>query len=446
MAGQHRRDFLKTSTAMGAAYWVGARSLSAQETTSANEEIHFACVGVGGKGSSDSSSAGRAGNVIGICDIDSKRLNQKGSQFKEAKKFADFREMLDTLGDKVDAVTVSTPDHTHAVAAMMGLKMKKHVFCQKPLTWSIYEARALREKAKEMGVCTQMGNQGTAGNGLREAVEVIRSGYLGEVREVHVWTNRPVWPQGKGRPEGTPPVPENISWDLFLGPAPERPYHPEYQPFKWRGWVDFGTGALGDMACHTINMPVMALDLFNPTSVVADSPGIFQGESFPKSSKIFFEFPQRGNLPPVKLTWYDGGRKPDASLLEDARLADRGALVIGDKGKLYSTGDYGSSYSLLPKENFTDSTKPEQSLPRSPGHFTEFANAIKADDPSLAMSNFDYAGRLTETILLGNLSLFTKDKVEWDAEKLAVTNADKIENGDKLAKVVKRDYRKGWAL
>lgn len=442
-----RRDFVKQTAALGTAWWVGSQTSFAL-SKSPLEKINFACIGVDGKGSSDSNSAGGAGNIVALCDIDDARMARKAAAFSDAKKYNDYRIMFDEMGDKIDAVTVSTPDHSHAAASMMALKLKKHCFTQKPLTWSIYEARLLRETAKKMGVCTQMGNQGTAENRLRTDVEIVRSGAIGNVSEVHVWTNRPVWPQGTGRPSGSDPIPKTLHWDLFLGPAPERPYVANvYHPFKWRGWLDWGTGALGDMACHTMNMPVMALDLFEPTSVVAETSGIVENESYPKYSVITYEFPQRGDLPPCKMVWYDGGKRPPESLgLGEIKLPGRGSVLVGDKGTLVSHGDYaGQKTDLLPGKKFADFENPEQTLPRATGndaHFKEFAAAILADKPDGSMSNFDYAGRLTETVLLGNLSLRAGGKkVEWDSENLKATNFD-----DQTPLAIQREYREGWTL
>jgi predicted dehydrogenase len=283
-----------------------------------------------------------------------------------------------------------------------------------------------------------MGNQGTSQAGLREAVEVIRAGALGDVTEVHVWTNRPIWPQGTGRPAESMEVPPHVHWDLFLGPAPERPYHSAYHPFKWRGWIDFGTGALGDMACHTANMAVMALDLFDPLTVSAESSGIVENETFPKWSQIEFQFGARGDFGPCKMFWYDGGKMPQSEYMEGQQQAASGSLVIGTKGALYSPNDYGAAYVLLPKENYADYKKPEPSLPRSPGHFTEYANAIKGGPA--AMSNFSYAARLTETILLGNVAMRAGEKIEWDAKALRVTNSEAANA------FIGREYRKGWTL
>ncbi|MGE3313766.1 MAG: Gfo/Idh/MocA family protein [Planctomycetaceae bacterium] len=437
-----RRDFIKHSSALGlgAAWWVGNSTAYAfEDSKNPVERLNFACIGVGGKGSSDTDDAGAAGNIVALCDIDDNALNKKAAKFPKAKKYNDYRLMLEEMAGDIDAVTVATPDHSHAPASVMAMKLGKHVHCQKPLTWSMYEARRMRELAAEKKVATQMGNQGTAHNGLREAVEVIRSGALGKVSDVHVWTNRPVWPQGQGRPKETPGIPNNVHWYLFLGPAPERPYHPAYHSFKWRGWVDFGTGALGDMACHTANMAVMALSLFEPTSVVADTTGIVENETFPGKSIIKFEFPAIDSRPAVNLTWYDGGNKPPEALLQGEKIASSGSLIVGDKGTLYTPNDYGSEYVLLPKENYADFKKPEPSLPRSPGHFKEFAVACRGGAP--AMSNFDYAGRLTETILLGNLALHVPGKkIEWDAKNLKATNAPE------LAHFISREYRHGWTL
>ncbi|MEZ6081676.1 MAG: Gfo/Idh/MocA family oxidoreductase [Pirellulaceae bacterium] len=265
-----RREFMGQSAALGAGVWLGT-SVASRSHASPLQGLSAACVGVGGKGSSDTSHIAEQGvNIVGLCDVDKGTLTKKGREFESAQQFQDFREMLDKLGDKVDIVTVSTPDHTHACAAMQAMKLKKHVYCQKPLTWSIAEARLLSETAKKMGVVTQMGNQGTSENGLREAVEVIRSGVIGDVKQVHVWTNRPIWPQGEGRPAGTDPVPADLNWDAWIGPAPMRPFKEKiYHSFNWRGWLDFGTGALGDMACHTTNMPVMAINFLGSIAVTA---------------------------------------------------------------------------------------------------------------------------------------------------------------------------------
>jgi len=433
-----RRQFLQTTAATGIGYWV-AGGVQAQESKSPNERIAMASVGVGGKGSSDSADAGRAGDMVAICDVDTNRLEGAGRKFEKAKKYTDFRKMLEEMEKSIDAVTVSTPDHCHAPAALMAMRMGKHCFVQKPLTHSIYEARLMGKVAKEMGVATQMGNQGTAGSGLRKAAAMMKAGRLGTPKEVIVWSNRPIWPQGGPRPAPEPP-PANLKWDLWLGPAPERPYGKGYHPFSWRGWWDFGTGALGDMACHTVNMPYMGLDLFNPTAVQAVTSG-HNKDSYPKWSIIKFDFPAVDWRPAIKFTWMDGGKRPDPEVLEGDTPRGSGCVVIGTKGKLYSGNDYGGIDKLY---GDVDDSDEGLEYPKSPGHFQEWIRAIRGGEP--AMSNFpDYAGGLTETILLGNLAVYAAaegegPKVEWDAKNL------KVKNIKGLDQIVKPVYRKGYTL
>jgi len=460
-----RRRFMAQSAAVAGGVWIGSQA-SVRAQDSPLQSLAAACIGVGGKGSSDTSHIAEQGvAIVGLCDVDGNTLTKKGREFPDAAKFSDFREMLDKLGDKVDIVTVSTPDHTHAAAAIRAMRMKKHVYCQKPLTWSIREARMMREVAAESGVVTQMGNQGTAENGLREAVEVVRSGALGSVTQVHVWTNRPIWPQGVGRPAGEDPIPENLNWDAWIGPAPMRPFKQGvYHAFNWRGWVDFGTGALGDMACHTTNLPVMALELWDPVAVTAiRNPGIYENETYPSNSTIKFEFPQRGDLAACDFYWYDGGNLPADEVLSQLPESFRqqiqkqrqggrktsGCLIVGTEGALFSPDDYGASYKLLPADKFQGFTRPEPSLPRIPHraggdqrHKWEFVSTIKGTYEPGTMSNFGYAGHLTETILVGNLAIRAGQgqRIEWDAKTLTSPNvAD-------LNQYVHRAYREGWTL
>ena len=436
-----RRSFVHAATVTATGYWVTS-NLEAAEPRSANSKVQFACIGIGGKGSSDSADAGKNGDVVGICDTDANRLKGASKRFKGAATFSDFRAMLEQLGDKVDAVTVSTPDHTHAVAAAKAMSMGKHCFCQKPLTHTIYEARYLGELAKKMGVATEMGNQGTAHNGLREAAAIVQSGGIGDVEAVHVWTNRPVWPQGGPRP-ASEKVPANLSWDEWLGPAPERPYGKGYHPFTWRGWWDFGTGALGDMACHTFNMPFAALNLRDPVSVQAETSG-HNGESYPKWSQIQFVFPATRDRKAVDVTWYDGGKRPDPALVGKKKLASSGSMLVGSRGTMYSPADYGEKFEII-GEGGKVLQKPKVEIDRSPGHFKEWVGAIRGGRP--AMSNFiDYAGPLTETILLGNLAVWAAapggegKRVDWDAENLVAQDAPE------LATIVRSEYRPGWEL
>jgi len=465
----NRRRFLGQSAALtaGVGYWAGTSSVSHGQA-SALQGLSAACIGVGGKGSSDTSHIAEQGvDIVGLCDVDRKTLDKKAREFPKAAKFDDFREMLDQLGDKVDIVTCSTPDHTHAAACIKAMRMGKHIYCQKPMTWSIKEARMMRETAKEMGVITQMGNQGTSEDGLREAVEVIQSGAIGEVKEVHIWSNRPIWPQGEGRPAGDDPVPDSLNWDAWIGPAPMRPYvEGAYHSFKWRGFVDFGTGALGDMACHTTNMPVMALKLWDPVAVTAvKNPGIVDGEQYPSSSELMFEFPERSGFPACKFIWYDGGNLPPEAIL--AQLPERflkrverqrqnpgqrgtsGAVVVGSEGVVFSENDYGAKYSVLKDGKTMKIDLPAQTLPRiqhkagtDERQKWEFVSTVKGEYAPGTMSNFDYAGRLTETILVGNLAMRAGEgqRIEWDAEKLSSPNRPEINQ------FVGREYREGWQI
>jgi predicted dehydrogenase len=438
-----RREFLAQTSTLAAACWAGTSRQGWTQETSANSVIRFACVGVGGnKGESDRDDAGRHGDIVAICDIDEDALEKAGLRYPKARKFVDFRKMFDEMADSIDAVTVSTPDHTHAPASVRAMRLGKHCFCQKPLTHSVAESRLMRELARDKKLCTQMGNQGTSYNGLREAVEIVRRGDIGTVKEVHIWTNRPLWPQGGVRPKEAEECPKHLHWDLFLGPAKVRPYHSAYQPFKWRGWQDFGTGALGDVACHTMNMSVMALQLFDPISIEAvsdpDWTGEARTETYPKHCTIKYEFGPRGKFGPCTLYWYDGGKRPPEELFLGEKQNASGSLVVGDKGRIFSSNDYHGDYMLLPKPEFVDYKKPTYQV--SPGHFTEFASAIKEGKPELAMSNFDYAGRLSETVLLGNVALRAGKKIEWDSTNLKITN-DAAAN-----QFISREYRKGWEL
>jgi predicted dehydrogenase len=444
-----RREFFKYTAATGAGTYLvkGATASARSMRQSPNEKVRFACIGVGGKGDSDTHSAGNHGEVVALCDIDSEVLDKMGKDYPNAKKYFDYRKMLEELGDKIDAVTVSTPDHTHAPASVMAMRMGKHCFCQKPLTWSIEEARLMRTLAAEKKLCTQMGNQGTAEDGFREGVELIRSGILGPIKDIYVWTNRPVWPQGLSRFKDTPGIPNKVRWTEFLGAAPDRPYHPDYQPFKWRGWLDFGTGALGDMACHTINIAAMALELFDPESVeVVDTSGIVDRETYPVWSIIRTRFGQRNGRGPLSLTWFDGGdnlpeeKRTYKGLLHGETASGSGLLLVGEKGSFYSVNDYGAEHTLLPKDKFKEVAKPKPTLPRSPGHFKEFVDAIKAGDPTKALSNFDYASRLTETVLLGVVALKTGTAIEWDPAAMKARN---VPSADQY---IRRDYRKGFSI
>ena len=436
-----RRTFLQTTAAAGVGFWV-AGGLQAQESKSTNERIRFACIGVGGKGSSDSADAGNHGDVVAICDVDQGTLDGAGKKFDKARKFYDFRNLFDEMGDDIDAVTVSTPDHCHAAAALMAMRLGKHCFCQKPMTHSLHEARLMATVAREKKVATQMGNQGTANNSLRKAAAILKSGVLGTIQQCHVWTNRPVWPQGNDRPKVSS-IKEGLHWEEWLGPAPYRPFGAGYHPFSWRGWWDFGTGALGDMACHTLNMRFKGLSLRDLITVQAETTG-HHGDSYPLRSKIVFEFPSTSARPPLNFIWYDGGNLPSKDLLNGTDPAGSGCLVIGAKGKLYAPGDYAEGTIEL----LGGIEEPKVEWVHAPGdqdHFLEWVRAIKGGEP--AMSNFpDYSGALTETVLLGNLAVWAAPepglgkKIEWDAKNLVATNAPEVMH------IVKPAFRAGYSI
>jgi predicted dehydrogenase len=453
-----RRQFLSRTTAA-----VGTATIAfpyVGQVLGANDRINVACIGVGGKGDSDSSDAKKCGgNIVAICDVDKNTLAKKAQQFAGAKQYTDYRKLLDEMNKDIDAVTVSTPDHNHGVAAIRAMKMGKHCFCQKPLVQTVSEARTVRQLAKEKKLATQMGNQGSAEPGLRRSVEVIQAGVIGKPLELHVWSNRPIWPQGFDRPAGEDPVPDTLNWDAWLGPAGVRPYKKGiYHTFAWRGWFDFGTGALGDMACHTVNMPFRALKMGYPNVVEYEMGSRFYPETFPKTSRIRFEFPEREGLPPLKFWWYDGNPedafkplRPNAEaareiIATEGKLPGSGALIIGEKGKLYSPDDYGARFYLAMKgeEEFKNGDKHDaakdipQSIPRSPGHMQEWINMIKDGTP--AYSNFDIAAYLAEVILLGCVALRVGEgkRMEWDGPNMKSTNLPEA------AQFVSRQNRAGW--
>lgn len=468
----NRRRFLKSTAVIGAstvgAGYFATSGSTARASVSANEEVRFACIGINGKGDSDSDDANRSGKVVAICDVDSAYLAEKSPKFPGARAFQDYRKLFDEMGDSFDAVTISTPDHMHALIAARAMRMGKHCFCQKPLTHSIEEARILGNLAREKNVVTQMGNQGTANSNLRMCAALIRNGIVGTVREVHVWTNRPVWPQSNGlklkeAPEANEVEAWNkrageINWDLWIGGAAKRPYSPEIHPFKWRGLWAFGTGALGDMACHTFNMPFMALNLRDPVSVESENTP-HDGVFYPERSKITFQFPELGGRGAVKVVWYDGKAMPDPELTsdlprkkdEDAGEDDPGSpyesgcLIVGDKGKFFAPEDYAEvvrDSGLIVNGEFTNILKfrKDVEVVRSPGHFEEFVNGIRGE--GTPMSNFpDYAGPLTETILLGNLAVYSGEKINWDARNMVAANANEA-----VQKMIRHDYQNGYSL
>jgi predicted dehydrogenase len=442
-----RRQFLQASTMAGVGYWITG-GLHASASTSPNEQIQVGCIGVGGKGDSDTKNAAEFGQIYAMCDVDADVLDSADQKlnYSVAHKFSDFREMLDRMGDRIDAVTISTPDHNHAVIASKAMRMGKHCFCQKPLTRTIWEARQLGDIARVSGVATQMGNQWTAFNPMRKAAYQVRAGLLGTVNEVHIWTNRPIWPVPESRPM-IQAVPSNLDWSCWLGPASYRPYGDGYHPFSWRGWWDFGTGALGDMACHTCNLPFMALNMRDPISVEAECPE-HDGDAFPAWSRIRFEFPELGGRAPFTMTWYDGGQLPPMELFDDVthNVKDgddevpppwqSGVLMIGEKAKMYAAGDYAEKGI----EIIGDVEPMDVEFPPARGHVEEWFNAIRNfNEP--ATSNFpSYAGPLTETILLGNLAVWKRGRVEWDPKNL------KPLNDPSLDRIVHAEYHNGYSV
>jgi predicted dehydrogenase len=486
-----RRQFLKSTALAAGAATFGFPALVRGQNL--NRKLNIATIGAAGKGASDTDCCAGE-NIVALCDADKNNCARQLKKYPGAKFYQDFRKMFDDMGKSIDAVIVSTPDHFHAVAASAAIQLGKHVYCQKPLTQTIYEARQLRDLARSHKIITQMGNQGSAEDGLRRAVECIQGGIIGPVRQVHVWSNRPIWPQGMGRPEGEDPVPEGMDWNIWLGPAPARPYKGRrvYHDFNWRGWLDFGTGALGDMACHTVNMPFRALNLGYPSVIEAESSGM-NGETYPLSSKIRFEFPARGAvahapekgaellisllkrsaqppMPPVTFWWYDGGKprtnepyrhdgsnKPAREITADIEafqgVPGSGCLIIGDNGSIFSDDDYGTQFYIkLKGENKFSSHKKHpaveaipQSIPRNrfkgdsdSRHHLEWIAAIKENNPGLCYSRFDITAYLTEIMLLGCVALRTGKKLECDGPAMRAKNVPEA------AQFVKRTNRTGW--
>lgn len=506
-----RRQFLQAGSMAVGVLAVGAPALVRGQHL--NSKLNISCVGIGGKGRGDTDACAGE-DIVALCDVDtgSEAYAIQTKKYPEAKFYKDYRQMLEQMGDRIDAVTISTPDHLHAMVATLAMKKNKAVFCQKPLTQTIYEARYLRNMAHDRKLVTQMGNQGSAANGLRRAVETIQDGLIGQVHEVHVWTNRPIWPQAMDRPAGEDPVPTTLEWDGWLGPAALRPYKGPskpgdrgvYQPFNWRGWQDFGTGALGDMACHTVNVPFRALDLGYPTEIEAMPLGKMNKETYPVGSKIRFQFPKRtvqvASAHPglfhhsrkvehdaTTLWWYDGGQpdptargghdltnKPPAELTADivaqqGKVPDSGCLLIGEGGSVFLPDDYGTNFLVKLKgdKEFVQYLQhpamahyPER-IPRNlyaapasdPGkvtnagnagyvlaHAQEWLTAIKQNKPEMCYSRFDVAARLVEIMLLGCVSLRAGQMIEWDGPNMVAKNCPAA------AQYIRRQDRAGWTL
>jgi len=418
----------------------------------ANNKLNVAVIGAGGQGQSNLVNIANLGeNIVALCDVDSERAAEPFQKFAQAKVFQDFRRMLEDMGKSIDAVVVSTPDHTHAVAVATALRMGKHVYCEKPLTRTVREARVLRQLALEHKVVTQMGNQGSAEPGMRRAVELVWGGVIGDVREAHVWFASGNQPQQI--PKDQPPVPETLAWDLWLGPAPYRPYHPSYLPAKWRGWRAFGSGIIGDFGCHTSNIMFRALrleQLWGPLADAAEkrrnnvikveaNPSERDREGYPKSMSAVVRFPRRGKLPPVKATFYAKSAPKEELLLGHPR-GPWGDLLVGAKGSLYSDCPWNTRYALLPRDRFQNAKKelPPETLPRSKGHHREWVDACKGEGRTF--SGFEIGGPMTELMQLINAASLVEGSLEYDPLSGRVLNS---EAADQL---MHRDYRQGWSL
>ena len=412
-----------------------------------NEKLNIAVIGAGGRGASDTSEVARTENIVALCDVSETNLNKAAQKYPQARKYVDFRKLYDDAND-IDAVVVATAEHTHAFATMPALKLGKHVYCEKPLTHSILEARKIAEAAKQAKVATQMGTQIHATDNYRRVVELIQTGAIGPVHEAHVWVSR-AWgwqsPEEAAankdivnvqeRPKESMSVPEGLHWDLFLGPAPERPFHEVYWPGpKWYRWWDFGSGTMSDLGSHFIDLPFWALKLRHPLTIEAKGPPPHP-EIAPASMSATYEYGARGGLPPLKLTWYQGTAKPPQYSENKIPQWGSGLLFVGSKGMLLS--DYGK-HVLLPEEDFKDFKGPEPFIPRIRSHHAEWIDACKTGKPT--GSNFDYAGALTIANHLGNVAYRVGKKLEWDPVKLKAKDAPEAD------RLIRKQYRNGWIL
>ena len=460
-----RRFIYSTALAAGAMATRLTPADAGVKLKSANEKLDIGCIGTGGgwradydvhelAGMDPTGWTGAKENIVALCDVDSNYLSAMGQRFPGARRYRDYREMIEKE-KTMDAVGVAIPDHQHAPAAMLAMAAGKHVYCEKPMTHTVWEARQLTLAARKYGVVTQMGNQGHCGEGNRRLCEMIAAGAIGAVREIHCWTDRPVhvdggpgWVQGHERPTGKDPVPANLEWDLWLGPAPMRDFlagwpedkrMPVYHPHVWRGWWDFGCGAIGDMGCHIMDGPYWSLNLGAPTTVELVQSSKLMPDMAPWASVIKYEFAARGDMPPCSLTWHDGGQKPAKPAELDMPLPDNGALLIGEKGKII-TGTYGENPTLLPEKLFADYKRPSQTIPRVPGNspHQDFLRACKGGPP--ACSNFDVSGPFTEMALLGNVAMRLGKKIQWDPVNLKCPGTPEADA------ILHPTFRDGWKV
>jgi predicted dehydrogenase len=466
-----RREFLKNTSLAAAGFFIVPRHVLGRGFVAPSDKLNIAGIGVGGKGTSDLAEFAKSPNVniVALCDVDDRQATTSRKSFPNAKYYKDFREMLDKEKKNIDACSVSTPDNTHAVAALAAMQLGKHVYVQKPLTHDIYEARTLTEAAKRYKVITQMGNQGGSGDGVRKMKEMVDAGLVGDVHTVHCWTNRPVWPQGIPTPTGTYEVPKELDWNLWIGPAKMIDYNPAYLPFNWRGWWAFGTGALGDMACHIMDPVFRILPIDYPASVECSIATIYKEmwndyanpDSCPPSSIMHLVYPRKDGKGNIKVSWHDGGLMPERpeELLPEEQMGnwDGGVIFEGTKGKIMCDC-YGANPRLLPSSRMKEVTMPAPTIKRVPeGHYVQWVNAcIAGYGKGETSSPFEYAGPFTESILMGNLairSFLMKDnnakggnrypgrkRLLWDAKNMKITNFDEANQ------FVKREYRDGWKL
>ena len=442
-----RRDFIKTAAAGAAFSIVPTGIISRPGRAAPSDKLDIAMVGVGGRGRANLNGV-KSENIVAMCDVHQERASESFLEYPKAKKYSDYRVMLDKEDKNIDAVVVSTPDHTHAVINMEAIRRGKHVYCEKPLAHSVWEVRQVTEAAREAGVATQMGNQGHSSEHIRLMCEWIWDGAIGDVTEVQAWSNRPSggfsFPVAMPRPEETPPVPKGLDWDLWLGPAPYRPYHPAYVPAMWRGWIDFGTGALGDMGCHILDPSFWALKLGAPVEIEANTTHYKEEvakETYPVASIVRYQFPERDGMPPLKLSWYDGGMLPPIpdDFEEGRQLGGNGEIIIGSKAKMIHGSHGASGLRIVPESKMQAYERPPKTLQRSDGHHRDWIKACKGGDP--ASANFDYGGPLTEMVLLGVIAMRVKNQqLKWDAENLRITN------NQEANALVKPAFRDGWHL
>lgn len=427
----NRRQVLQ---AAGAAMAVGSvgywSSTAAAQSKSPNEKLNLACIGTANR-ALDNIKEIRHENIVALCDVDKSYLDQRLMEFKDARPYRDYRELIDKEGDKIDAVLVAVADHNHAPATARALRAGKHTYCEKPLTHTVAEARLVAKLAKEKGLATQMGTQIHAGENYRRVVEMLQAGVIGDVTDVHVWIGKS-W-GGGDLPTETEKAPEHLDWDLWLGPAPVRPFAKgRYHPAQWRRWWAFGSGTLGDMGCHYMDLAFWALELTHPTTIEAEGPPVHV-ETAPEGLTVRYEFPARGNKPPVKMTWYDGNMIPKS--LFNQKVPGAGLMFVGSQGMMFADYD---TFRLFPAEKFKGAKLPAPSIPPSIGHHKEWLKACRDGSPTTC--NFQYSGGLTETVLLGTVAYRVGKKLQWDAVNLKATNAPEAD------KLIDKDYRPGWEV